>query len=245
MNELSINTSQNVNINFTTASLGERMLAFFIDMIVKVAYLYAVIYITSELGIYGNLNFDSWEQMVIIFILYFPVLFYSLILEALFNGQTIGKRMMKIKVIKIDGYQASFTDYLMRWVLRLVEITIFMGSIALLTIIFNDRNQRLGDIVAGTAVISLKNKYQISHTFLQNMQESYQPVFQQVLRFSDNDIRIVRETYDKVLLNRDYDLQTRLVQKIEDTLHIKNPYQNPNEFIGIILKDYTYLTSQM
>lgn len=245
MNELSINTSQNVNINFTTASLGERMLAFFIDMIVKVAYLYAVIYITSELGIYGNLNFDSWEQMVIIFILYFPVLFYSLILEALFNGQTIGKRMMKIKVIKIDGYQASFTDYLMRWILRLVEITIFMGSIALLTIIFNDRNQRLGDIVAGTAVISLKNKYQISHTFLQNMQESYQPVFQQVLRFSDNDIRIVRETYDKVLLNRDYDLQTRLVQKIEDTLHIKNPYQNPNEFIGIILKDYTYLTSQM
>ncbi len=245
MNELSINTSQNVNINFTTASLGERMLAFFIDMIVKVAYLYAVIYITSELGIYGNLNFDSWEQMVIIFILYFPVLFYSLILEALFNGQTIGKRMMKIKVIKIDGYQASFTDYLMRWILRLVEITIFMGSIALLTIIFNDRNQRLGDIVAGTAVISLKNKYQISHTFLQNMQESYQPVFQQVLRFSDNDIRIVRETYDKVLLNRDYDLQARLVQKIEDTLHIKNPYQNPNEFIGIILKDYTYLTSQM
>lgn len=245
MNELSINTSQNVNINFTTASLGERMLAFFIDMIVKVAYLYAVIYITSELGIYGNLNFDSWEQMVIIFILYFPVLFYSLILEALFNGQTLGKRMMKIKVIKIDGYQASFTDYLMRWILRLVETTIFMGSIALLTIIFNDRNQRLGDIVAGTAVISLKNKYQISHTFLQNMQESYQPVFQQVLRFSDNDIRIVRETYDKVLLNRDYDLQTRLVQKIEDTLHIKNPYQNPNEFIGIILKDYTYLTSQM
>ena len=245
MNELFINTSQNVNINFTTASLGERMLAFFIDMIVKVAYLYAVIYITSELGIYGNLNFDSWEQMVIIFILYFPVLFYSLILEALFNGQTLGKRMMKIKVIKIDGYQASFTDYLMRWVLRLVEITIFMGSIALLTIIFNDRNQRLGDIVAGTAVISLKNKYQISHTFLQNMQESYQPVFQQVLRFSDNDIRIVRETYDKVLLNRDYDLQARLVQKIEDTLHIKNPYQNPNEFIGIILKDYTYLTSQM
>ena len=245
MNELSINTSQNVNINFTTASLGERMLAFFIDMIVKIAYLYAVIYVTSALGIYGNLNFDSWEQMVITFIIYSPILFYSLILEALFNGQTVGKRIMKIKVIKIDGYQASFTDYLMRWVLRVVEITIFMGSIALLTIIFNDRNQRLGDIVAGTAVISLKNKYQISHTFLHHIQESYQPVFQQVLRFSDNDIRIVRETYDKVLSNRDYDLQARLVRKIEDTLHIKNPYQNPNEFIGVILRDYTHLTSQM
>lgn len=221
------------------------MLAFFIDMIVKIAYLYAVIYVTSALGIYGNLNFDSWEQMVITFIIYSPILFYSLILEALFNGQTVGKRIMKIKVIKIDGYQASFTDYLMRWVLRVVEITIFMGSIALLTIIFNDRNQRLGDIVAGTAVISLKNKYQISHTFLHHIQESYQPVFQQVLRFSDNDIRIVRETYDKVLSNRDYDLQARLVRKIEDTLHIKNPYQNPNEFIGVILRDYTHLTSQM
>lgn len=244
MNELSINTSQNVSIEFVMASLGERMAASLIDLIIKLIYVFSITYIL-EFFRFSPFAFDGMEQTVISFFVYAPVIFYSLVLESLFNGQTIGKAILKIKVIKIDGYQASFGDFLMRWILRIVELLLFLGLIAILVIIFNDKNQRLGDIVAGTAVISLRNRYRISHTFLQETHRSYEPVFTNVLRFSDNDIRIIRETYNKSLESNDRGLMVQLVQKVETILKITNPYNTPTEFIAVLLKDYNYLTSRI
>src|SRR5690606_39594735 len=103
--------------------------------------------------------FDSWESMTVSFIIFSPIIFYTLVCESLMSGQTIGKKIMKIRVIKIDGYQASFGDYLVRWLFRVVEIVIFQGVIAVMAIIFSGKNQRLGDTVSGTAVVSLKNKF--------------------------------------------------------------------------------------
>lgn len=220
------------------------MIAFAIDMLLKVFYIISLSYAIDIFGFNRFFGSDQWEMMVTTFIVLIPVLFYTLILETFFGGQTIGKRIMKIRVIKVDGYQASFADYFIRWILRFVEINIFMGSLAIVVIIFNDKNKRIGDIVAGTAVVSLRNKYQINHRFIDDITDAYQPVFQQVLRFSDNDIRIIRETYNRVVLSKDIALQQQLVAKIEETLQLKNPYQNPYEFINVILKDYVHLTSQ-
>jgi hypothetical protein len=67
----------------------------------------------------------------------------------------------------------------------------------------NKNHQRLGDLAAGTAVISLKNNINISHTILEQLSEDYQPVFAQVVRFSDNDMRIIKETYQNAIKNND------------------------------------------
>lgn len=242
MNELSINTSQNVNINFVTASLGERIVAFVIDMIIKIAYYWAISYVIGLIGIRFN-YFDSWESMTVSFILFSPIIFYTLVCESLMSGQTIGKKIMKIRVIKIDGYQASFGDYLVRWLFRVVEIVIFQGVIAVMAIIFSGKNQRLGDTVSGTAVVSLKNKFVLNLNFLSNLQE-YQPQFQQVLRFSDNDMRIISQSYHKALTDNDIQLEKKLVGKIEEVLKLKNPYENRQKFISTIINDYHYLTQQ-
>ena len=62
-----------------------------------------------------------WSRMAIIILFFFPVMIYSVTLESIFEGQTIGKKLVKIKVVKIDGYQASFGDYLIRWLFRIIE----------------------------------------------------------------------------------------------------------------------------
>ena len=54
--------------------------------------------------------------MAILILILLPVIIYTLIQESLWEGQTIGKKLMKMKVIKIDGYQASFGDYLIQMV---------------------------------------------------------------------------------------------------------------------------------
>ena len=103
-------------------------------------------------------NLDSWSQRAIYLIIYSPIIVYSLVLESIFEGQSFGKKLVKIKVVKIDGYQAGFGDYVIRWFFRVIDFFSFFGLPGLITVITSQKSQRLGDMAAGTAVITLKNK---------------------------------------------------------------------------------------
>ena len=247
MSQIAINTSQNVNINFIVASIGERILAYIIDGAIKVAYVIVVLYLFFNVLNLGYLldGLDPWSQTAIYTLLLFPVSIYPLVLESLMEGQTPGKKVMKIRVVKIDGYQASFGDYLIRWVFRLIDTT-FLGVVGLISMIVSKNNQRLGDIASGTAVISLKNNINISHTILENIQDNYVPTFPQVIGLTDNDMRIIKDNYMKALRIDDRQVISKLSDKIKNILKIEvDPTRmTERQFIGIIIKDYNYYTGK-
>ncbi|RMZ61171.1 RDD family protein [Chryseobacterium nematophagum] len=247
MSQIAINTSQNVNINFNIASVGERMLAFIIDLLIKVAYAIIAFYVffnILDLGYVLN-GLDYWSQIAIYIAITFPIYVYPVVLESLMEGQTPGKKAMKIRVVKIDGYQASFGDYMIRWVFRLID-TSFAGVIGLVSMIISKNNQRLGDIASGTAVISLKNSINISHTILENIQENYLPTFPQVIALSDNDMRIIKDNYQKALKIDNRQIINRLSDKIKNILKLEiDPTKmTERQFINIIIKDYNYYTGK-
>src|SRR5574343_139837 len=246
MTQLSINTTQNVNINFIAASVGDRILAQLLDLLVKIAYGVFVFFIIQIFGL-DNLfqNLDQWSIIAIISIIGLPVMLYSLVQESLWEGQTIGKKIMKLKVIKLDGYQAGFGDYLIRWLFRLVEVSIGYGVIALIAIISSKKNQRLGDMAAGTAIITLKNNININHTIIQDINADYVPTYPLVIKLSDNDVRIVKETFEAAIIQRDYVTIVKLREKIVNVTGIKNQSGTDSDFIRTLLKDYNYYTQNM
>lgn len=244
--QLAINTTQNVVINFSAASVGDRILAQLLDILVKIAYIFVIVLLFQLLDLSKFISgLDNWSIMGIWSIIALPVLFYSLVQESLFEGQTIGKKLMKIRVIKLDGYQASFGDYLIRWLFRIVEITIGNGIIALIAIIANSKNQRLGDMAAGTSVISLKNKVNINHTILQEINNDYVPTYPLVIKLSDNDVRIIKETFEAAIAARDYGTLIKLREKVIQVTGIKNISGNDQDFMKTLLKDYNYYTQNM
>lgn len=247
MSQLSIITTQNVVINFTAASVGERILAFLTDTIIQIAYAITVFYGIFSLLQLGNLikNWDNWSRIALIILFFIPIIFYSILLESIFEGQTFGKRLLKIKVVKIDGYQASFGDYLIRWLFRLIDIFSNSGILALISIVITDKSQRLGDISAGTSVISLKNNISINSTILQEIDEQYIPTYASVIKLSDNDVRIILENF--LFAKKNYDLEKlkKIKTKIETVTGIKNQSGNDADFIKTILKDYNYYTQNM
>lgn len=246
MSQLSINTTQNVAINFDAASIGDRILGCLLDTLIKFAYGITVILILENFKLYDVItSLDQWSAIAIFSLLALPVMLYSLIFESLWEGQTIGKKIMKIKVIKLDGYQASFGDYLMRWLFRLIDVSISYGVIGVIFIVSNKNNQRLGDIAAGTAVISLKKNININHTILQELSSDYVPVYPLVIKLSDNDVRIIKETFDNAKALRDYNTIIKLKNKIIEVTQIKSASANDIDFISTILKDYNFYTQKM
>jgi len=247
MSQIAINTSQNVNINFNVASIGDRVIAFILDLFIKIAYGIVVLYTffsILDLG-YVLSGMDQWSVMAVYIILMFPIVVYPVVLESLMEGQTPGKKVMKIRVVKIDGYQASFGDYLIRWFFRIID-TSFAGVVGLVCMIVSKNNQRLGDIASGTAVISLKNSINISHTILENIREDYVPTFPQVIALSDNDIRIIKDNYLNALRVDDRQIISKLSDKIKSILKldIDPTKMTERQFIGVIIKDYNYYTGK-
>lgn len=269
MKTLQINTTQNVNINFTLASEVQRAGAFLIDNVLKFAYLFFIYSIISTVTI-NRWADDTWSAVAINALITLPVTFYSLYTEILMNGQTIGKKALSIKVVNIDGFKPSITDYVIRWFLRIVDFNLFFilvvyayalgwdsyaGLIMLLFLVgkcvgivsvaVSKKNQRIGDMSANTVVISLKDTAKFSQTILEEITDNYVPKYPNVIKLSDNDARIIKDTFTVAARTKDYKTLIKLRNKIEEVAQIKAQESSDIEFIDKVLKDYNYYTQNM
>jgi len=238
MSNLQINTTQNVNLDYKIAGIGERILAFLIDGFIL--YLYAVLVqvIGSALGYVFD---DNWTKIGLVSLIFLPAMFYSLFMHSLFNGRTVGKMILKLRVVKLDGSPVHWSNFLVRWMLRLVDIWLFFGSVGLLTILFTDKKQRLGDAAAGTVVISTKNKVHISHTILEEVAQTHVPIFTNVTVLTDKDVRLIKETYQIAKNSGDYKTMKALRDKVESLLKTRSDLYD-RQYIETVLKDYNFYT---
>ena len=264
MAKVKVKTSFNTILTFDSGIHGKRILAYFIDLAIIILYIILSIWVSSmfDLRIYELEDGDriSWG---ITSLLSIPVVFYTLISEMLSGGYTIGKYAVRIKVVKLDGFQPSFVEFFIRWIFRLVDIyfvlliailisnyfVLFLsvyvtGLVGFIFIVRSENSQRIGDKVAGTVVIRSKQKQSINITILQDLKDNYVPVFKQVIRFSDNDARIIKETYQNAIRHRDAELMKKLVIKIEGIMDVKSEMR-PRKFVETVLKDFNYYTQKM
>src|SRR5688500_18553108 len=157
MKNIEIITTQNVALQYELAGLRDRANAFIIDL----DFLAFSLSILSAIG-YSIFSHSPTGQTVVSIVLSCIFIFYSLAFEIWIKGQSLGKMAMRIQVIKLAGGQATFSDYAARWVFRLIDIYFSLGGIASILILSSSRAQRLGDIVANTAVIKTVPKMDIN-----------------------------------------------------------------------------------
>lgn len=243
MRTISINTTQNVAIEYELAGLLERIMAFLLDSLIVGAYIGIVSWLWLLMG-------GADEKMLFFLVVFFlfPVFIaYHLICEAMWNGQSIGKKALGIKVIKCNGQQMDMGDYGKRWMFRLIDILLSGGTVAMLTIMSNDYNQRLGDIVGDTCVIktSPRNQMSINDVLKIKTQENYEPKYEGVMRFTEEDMLLLKNTLDRAKLNPNEHykkLLIELVDKICNELDIQERPKKRTEFLKTILNDYIVLT---
>ena len=238
MNQFQIETAQNVTIDQNSSNLGERMLAYIIDSFVIVVYtVLAVLFL-----VYLNVDFDALWALYLIVTL--PSFLYYLLFETLTDGKTIGKGLMNLRVVKLDGSKPNFGNYFVRWILRIIDVSLTSGAAAVVTILIRGNGQRIGDIAAGTTVISERQRIQLKDTLLKEIPNDYQPQFPQVTVFSDSEIQTVKELYERAKKNGDHNVIVSLDKRLKEVMDVTTTIK-PIEFVDVVIKDYNYYTQKL
>ncbi|WP_158858615.1 RDD family protein [Lunatibacter salilacus] len=238
MDNFQIETAQNIRIQQTIAGVGDRILAYFIDIVVQVAYILILL-----IGM-GNMNPSGGNEMWVIYmILAVPLLLYFFLFETFMNGRTPGKAAMQLRVVKLDGSKPDMFTFFIRWVLRLIDISLTSGGIAVLVILVGGKGQRLGDMAAGTTVISEKNNPTLGTSLMVSLPENYSPRYPQVTQLTDAQIQQIKTILDKALVKREFQVIKKLAEQTSSLLAVTHE-QRSLEFLQQIITDYAFYTQQ-
>jgi uncharacterized RDD family membrane protein YckC len=237
MQTIHVRTTQNVFIQYPVASLGDRILAYFLDSLIMIAYV--------ALSVVLLMTFEINSIALIFGVILIPVMFYHLAFEIFMDGQSPGKRQMQIKVVRLDGTPPTIGNYIMRWMLRLIEIDVMSGAIAMIVIAVNGKGQRLGDVAAGTAVIKLvKFEATTARQVFTTPEDNYVPVYQQVTQLSGNDIELIQQALEVNRETGNAKPANAVAVKIQTLLGIQTDMP-PVKFLYTVVKDYNHLTSRV
>lgn len=257
---IQIGTAFNIDLEFEIAEFHKRLFAYFIDFFLLIIYLYCMknfLYETFNLDMYDNEGLD-------IVVISIPMLLYSLITELSMNGQTVGKKIMGIRVISLEGGEPTFGQFVLRWVTKFFEWPFLFGYVVLnkealmlyifltglfgiavvIAIAVTPNNQRLGDLAAGTVVVNTKSKMSIEDTVFQEVnQTNYVVMFPEVMRLSDRDINTIKSVLTQANKRQQYELVNRVSMKVKDVLNIRTELHS-DQFLEKLLEDYNYLATR-
>lgn len=234
MENIRIQTAQNVELEYEIAGIGNRIVASLIDILIIVAYVLAISFLSDWL-------FSGTFMTSVIILFYLPAFFYDLLCEIFMDGQSFGKRQMDIKVVRLDGMQPTIGNYLLRWLLRFVDVG-FM-YIGLIVMLFTEKSQRLGDLAAGTTVVKLKQRVTLADTIFTPLQDGYVPTFREVEKLNDHDMDVVRDVL-KAISTRDagpaiHEAAAHAMRILERKMDVVSKMP-PAQFLDIVLRDYNY-----
>ena len=170
--------------------------------------------------------------------------FVCLLFEIFMDGQTPGKRVLNIKVIRLNGTPASIGDYVLRWIFAIIDLKFLSGAIAVITIAAGGKGQRLGDMVAGTSVIKQVEQKEITAQEIFVVADSeYQPVFAQAIQLKESDIDLIQRALE---VNRDIGNSKPMLavtEKLRTQLGIQTDMP-PVKLLYTLIKDFNHLTSR-
>jgi uncharacterized RDD family membrane protein YckC len=156
---LIIETPERVPLHFALASIGNRFLACAVDHGLQVLAILLLILALQWSGLLANFgdrlaDAPKWMTALLIIVVFLIWSGYFALFEWLWNGQTPGKIMLRLRVIREDGRPVTFWEAAARNLLRLLDMMPFpFYSVGLVSVFASARDQRVGDLVAGTVVV--------------------------------------------------------------------------------------------
>jgi uncharacterized RDD family membrane protein YckC len=254
--QLNIETPEQVDLRFPIAGIGSRFLAILADTVLQTIALVVIVLVFSLLvsaapHIRGTSNLAGTGAKWLvagIFLFYFLLYWgYFSLFEAFWNGQTPGKRLCKIRVIKDSGRQITLFEALARNLIRIIDMLPSFYLVGVITMLCNREQKRLGDLVAGTIVVHERSDEQPllnhnSRTFTaslypQPLETPRQPESSLVpadaiARLDANDLNVIDTFFSRALdldLDKRAEIAGRIAQRMSAKMQVPLPAGTPPE----------------
>lgn len=194
MDKLTIDTPEQVHLEFVLAGIGSRFMAAFLDTLIQAALYVFVSLVALAFAFTGSVFNDSpkWVVAIVIFVFFSINWGYYALFEIFWKGQTPGKRWAGIRVIKDSGRPISAFEAISRNLVRVVDWLPSLYGVGVVTMLLNAKHRRLGDYVAGTLVVHESSDRESSLFF--NTQESADFIFPQAAQLSLQEAELI-ETF--------------------------------------------------
>ena len=230
--ELVIETPERVELHYVLANVGNRFLAAAIDHLIQVSAIVLFVVAAGALSDWQVFNSTGvWTAALTVLMIFGVFWGYFVLFETLWSGQTPGKRIMKLRVVREDGRPVRFFEVFVRNLIRFVIDfqPIPSYAVGVVTIIFSGRSKRVGDFVAGTVVVkerateapSLEQILRVSELEQQRLERAGPaPFVADTRKLTERELRAV-ETF----LKRRFELvepnRTALAMRIAQPIQVK------------------------
>jgi len=160
---IAVRTPESIAFSYELAGLGSRFLAMLLDFFIQILCAIAIVWGMSALALHlpnepvkaslPDRVVESVAIAIVIAVAFLIFFGYFIIFEAVWNGQTPGKRLLGIRVVRDGGYPIDFTSALVRNLIRTLEFALGFYALSAVSTLLSSENKRLGDFAAGTIVV--------------------------------------------------------------------------------------------
>ncbi len=252
--ELVIETPERVELHYVLANVGNRFLASAIDHLIQALVMIAILVAAGALSNWRLFaSMGVWTAALTVLAVFAVYWGYFVAFETLWSGQTPGKRMMRLRVVREDGRPVRFFEVFVRNLLRVaIDVQPFPSyAIGVVSIIFSARSKRVGDFVAGTVVVkerateapSLDDIIKVSEIEQQRLDRmGPAPFAADTRRLSEQELRAV-----KTFLKRRFELQepnrtalaARIAQPISEKLGVTPDGLSPEALLEEVERQHS------
>lgn len=263
MSSVQIATPFNLSLDFEIAPLHKRIFAYAIDLFIVIAYAWITGNFVNNNSVVQYTGGEKANTGWSIIIISLPILLYPLVCEVALHGQTIGKKVLDIRVMNLGGGEPTLSQYVIRWIFRFFEwplvfgvvfpgflilyqvfFMVMPGIVVISTIAITRKHQRLGDLAANTVLVKTHIDTSINDTVFQEIDyNNYQVMFPQVMRLSDRDINTIKSVITSNYNKSSQHLAERTAERVKSALKIETDTE-PFIFLEKLLQDYNYLATK-
>jgi len=252
-------SAQNVKIEYEYATVIQRTTAVIIDATAVAVYLLIMLYVIARVS-------DDSSRILELILMKLPWIFYHPVLEYLTQGQSLGKYALGIRVVTYNGERPGLREIFTRWIFKghfmwigfsffagfqelfsVGLIHICMGIIGFMYASVAEKKQRMGDVMAGTIVIKDKStvRYSLRDVLSIKSQENYSPEYPNVVRFTDEDMLLIKTTIQRVRKFPNQETKQFAVDLADESAKLIGLDKTPEKrlkFLQTLLQDYVVLT---
>lgn len=260
MSTINFESSQYVSVEFPLANAGQRLLAAFLDMLLFMVYFIIMMLFFSNSLLF---NADEYADFFWLLLIKAPWILYNPTCEYFMNGQTLGKYIVGIRVVTMNGDRPKLKEVFTRWVFKgdflwisanlfyvnsgFIYIWFGMGVISIGVISLSRYKQRLADVLSNTLMIKTKGSdtYHLKDILSIKDSNTHEILYPQVVRFTDEDMMLIKSTILRLRKNptpEAIQFGKELSSETARLMGIEPVTTKRMEFLQNVLQDYVVLT---